>query len=364
MCVSSLFSSSTAKKGTAKLLLKTKMMLCNASMVDGRTLQPDLPVSLQNFLDQTTTADTLEHLCGQLLQWNCICGITLGALIAMNMGHFTWILPDIPTNFTVCALPQHKEDTLDVVGLVVKAAKGKGLGVSDTKSPTKLHLQVLALLNSTRHMFNNLAMQCTKITGNTSLPTHWIFSWLTFFHCNVECLIYLGTKDPAFFTKVLYLVDTAKEAYLQEYSNVTINPNLIKFESLKTQILSHQYFILLPPVLKILMPMLNPMPSDHSHTKTTSKPTLVTNKHGNQNMLVARTDYKALIYDNVKNGHVQPPIWDKSTKKPACICWHFKQICSSACLHTATHTHTHIHTTITICGKRIGTLPCSMQKTC
>eukprot|EP00957_Ditylum_brightwellii_P133992 10216753-Ditylum_brightwellii.AAC.1 len=108
-------------------------MMCNAASTDSVTPMPDLPTTLQTFLDQATMANALEHLCGQLQQRNCICRIALGASTAMHMGHFTWTTPDIPTNFTIFALPQWKADNLDVVGLAIKAAEGKGLEVSDTK---------------------------------------------------------------------------------------------------------------------------------------------------------------------------------------------------------------------------------------
>eukprot|EP00957_Ditylum_brightwellii_P181307 13811688-Ditylum_brightwellii.AAC.1 len=102
-------------------------MACNTSSVDGQTPQPDLPISLKKILNQATTANLLEHLRDQLQQRNCICGVAPGASIVMHMGHFTRTTPNIPTNFTTFVLPQRKADTLDVVGLAVKAAKGKGL---------------------------------------------------------------------------------------------------------------------------------------------------------------------------------------------------------------------------------------------
>eukprot|EP00957_Ditylum_brightwellii_P114780 8752810-Ditylum_brightwellii.AAC.1 len=121
------------------------VMLCTAALVDGCMSQPDLliylPIYLQNFLDQTATSKVLEHLRDQLMQRNCICGIAQGTSTAMHMGHFTWMTPDIPTKFTIFALPQKKADTLDVMGLMVKAVEGKGLDVSNTKSLAKLHLQ-------------------------------------------------------------------------------------------------------------------------------------------------------------------------------------------------------------------------------
>eukprot|EP00957_Ditylum_brightwellii_P133133 10150614-Ditylum_brightwellii.AAC.1 len=133
--------------------------------------------------------------------------------MAMYMGHFTWPSQDIPTNFTAFALPQYKADALDVVGMVVKATDGKDLDVSDMKSLTKLHLKVLSLLNETCHMFNNMAVLCTKITGNYSFRIQRIYSWVTFFNINEEWLTHMGSKDHIFL-KVLYSVDTAKEAYL------------------------------------------------------------------------------------------------------------------------------------------------------
>eukprot|EP00957_Ditylum_brightwellii_P033679 2552291-Ditylum_brightwellii.AAC.1 len=100
-CASSLSNNSTAvKKESTKLLPKTKLVICNAASLDGRASQPDLPIYLQYFLNQTTTANTLEHLRDQLFQHSCICGIAPGASIAIHMGHFTWTTPDIPTNFT------------------------------------------------------------------------------------------------------------------------------------------------------------------------------------------------------------------------------------------------------------------------
>eukprot|EP00957_Ditylum_brightwellii_P172364 13121628-Ditylum_brightwellii.AAC.1 len=95
--------------------------------MDGVTPMPDLPTTLQTFLDQATTANALEHLRNQLQQRNCICGIAPGASTAMHKGHFTWTTPDIPTNFTIFVLPQRKADNLDVIGLAIKAAEGKGL---------------------------------------------------------------------------------------------------------------------------------------------------------------------------------------------------------------------------------------------
>eukprot|EP00957_Ditylum_brightwellii_P161328 12283876-Ditylum_brightwellii.AAC.1 len=110
------------------------------------------------------TANALEHLMDQLRQRNCICGIAPGASTAMHMGHFTWNTPGIPKNFTIFALPQRKTDTLDAVGLAVKAVEGKGLEVLDTKSLAKLHFQAPVSLNSARHMLNNLVALCVELT--------------------------------------------------------------------------------------------------------------------------------------------------------------------------------------------------------
>eukprot|EP00957_Ditylum_brightwellii_P208332 15356886-Ditylum_brightwellii.AAC.2 len=305
-CTSSLLSSSSVKKGTAKLLPKTKAMLCNAASVDGMNLQPDLPTSLQSFLGQSTIANVLEHICDQLLQRNCICGIASSVLTAMHMGHFIWTTPDVLTNFTIFALPQKKADALDVVGLVVKAAERTDLDVSDTKSLTKLHLQVPTPLNLAHHMLNNLAVLCAKITGNTSLLTLSIYSWVAFFNKNKEHITHLGAKDHKFYTKVLYSVDTAKEAYLQTCCKGNIDATLINFNSTKTQILSCQYFIFLPPVLKALTSTLNQsIPLDLSHLNPPMKPTQVTKKYGNKTWLVPRSEYKNLIHNNIINGHVQ-----------------------------------------------------------
>eukprot|EP00957_Ditylum_brightwellii_P207924 15355130-Ditylum_brightwellii.AAC.1 len=98
-------------------------MMCNTASMDGVTPMPDLPTMLQTFLDQATTANALEHLRDQLQQRNCICRIAPGASTAMHMGHFTWATPDIPTNFTIFALPQQKADNLVFVSLAVKAAE-------------------------------------------------------------------------------------------------------------------------------------------------------------------------------------------------------------------------------------------------
>eukprot|EP00957_Ditylum_brightwellii_P117612 8970432-Ditylum_brightwellii.AAC.1 len=78
MCTGSLLSSASLKKGTATLSPKTKVMMYNALSVDGLTPQPDLPTSLQNFLNPVTTVNLLEHLQDQLQQKNCICRITPG----------------------------------------------------------------------------------------------------------------------------------------------------------------------------------------------------------------------------------------------------------------------------------------------
>eukprot|EP00957_Ditylum_brightwellii_P110608 8436152-Ditylum_brightwellii.AAC.1 len=45
-----------------------------------------------------------------------------------------------------------------------------------------------------------------------------------------------------------------------------------------------------------------------------------------------------LIHDNIKDGHVQPLIWDRALEKPACMWWHYKHICTSDCPHASTHT--------------------------
>eukprot|EP00957_Ditylum_brightwellii_P029890 2261588-Ditylum_brightwellii.AAC.1 len=119
----------------------------------------------------------------------------------MHMGHFTWMTPDVPTNFTIFALPQTKAAALGVVGLVVKAAEGKGIEVSDTKSLTKLHLQVPNSLNLACHMLNNLAALCTEITGDTSLLTMKIYSWVAFFNKNEKCITQLGAENHEFYTK-------------------------------------------------------------------------------------------------------------------------------------------------------------------
>eukprot|EP00957_Ditylum_brightwellii_P104865 7992182-Ditylum_brightwellii.AAC.1 len=197
-------------------------------------------------------ANALKHICNQLMQQNCICVIAPRALAVMHMGHFMWTSQDIPTNFTVFALPQKKADIFDVVDLAVKATEGKGLDASDTKSLTKLHLQVPNLLNLVHHMVNNLAALCAEITGNISWVTLSIYSWVTFFNKNKERITHLGTEDHKFYTKVCYSVDITKEAYLQDCCKGSINAALIQFDSLKTQILLRQYFISLPPVLKVL----------------------------------------------------------------------------------------------------------------
>eukprot|EP00957_Ditylum_brightwellii_P177428 13514778-Ditylum_brightwellii.AAC.1 len=61
-CVSSLLSSASPKKGATNFLPKTKVMMCNSLSVDGLAPQPDLPTTLQNFLDQATTPNALECL--------------------------------------------------------------------------------------------------------------------------------------------------------------------------------------------------------------------------------------------------------------------------------------------------------------
>eukprot|EP00957_Ditylum_brightwellii_P093025 7083280-Ditylum_brightwellii.AAC.1 len=254
----------------------------------------------------------------------------------MHMGHFLLTSPDIPQNFTAFALPQHKADALEAVGLAVKAAEGKGLDVPDTKSLTKLTLQAPTSLNSMCHMFNNMTALCAKIMGNSSLLTQYIYSWITFFNQHKERLMHSGSEDPKFFTKVLYSVDMVKEAHLQD------NPGLINFTGIQSQILLQQYYILLPPVLKTCTTTRNPMPLNHSQPKPTPKSSPVTNKHGNGNVTVPRANYEDFIHDSVKNWYVQPSLWDKSTKKPACIYWHFKQICTSDCPHAATRSHTAI----------------------
>eukprot|EP00957_Ditylum_brightwellii_P158125 12035917-Ditylum_brightwellii.AAC.1 len=95
----------------------------------------------------------------------------------MHIEHFTWNTPNIPINFTVFALSQRKTDTLDVMGLAVKAAEGKDLAVSDTKSITKFHFQAPTSLNSARHMLNNLAALYAELTSDNSILTQHIYSW-------------------------------------------------------------------------------------------------------------------------------------------------------------------------------------------
>eukprot|EP00957_Ditylum_brightwellii_P113903 8683318-Ditylum_brightwellii.AAC.1 len=97
--------------------------------------------------------------------------------MTMHMGHFTWTSLDILTNFTVFALPQYKADALDVVGLVVKVTEAKGLDMSDTKSLTKLHLQVPSSFNKMCHMFNKMTALCAEITGKSSLLIPRIYFW-------------------------------------------------------------------------------------------------------------------------------------------------------------------------------------------
>eukprot|EP00957_Ditylum_brightwellii_P121043 9232216-Ditylum_brightwellii.AAC.1 len=55
-------------------------------------------------------------------------------------------------------------------------------------------------------------------------------------------------------------------------------------------------------------------------------------------MLVSHAEYKTLIHDNIKDGHVQPPLWDRASGKPACMRWHYRQVCTLDCPHAATHT--------------------------
>eukprot|EP00957_Ditylum_brightwellii_P176063 13406617-Ditylum_brightwellii.AAC.1 len=230
-------------------------------------------------------------------------------------------------------------DTLDVVSLAVKDTDGKGLEVSNTKNMTKLQLQVPSSLNSARHMLNNLAALCAELTSNLSYLIQRIYSWVAFFNHHKERLTHLGAKDHEFYTKVLYLVDTAKEAFLQECHEGHINKDLISFETLKAQILSRQYFITLPPVLKALTSTLHqPSPTHTPHAKPTPKSSQLTNKQGNRNWFVPQSEYKKLIHDNVIGGHIQPPIWNRASNKPVCMHWHFKHICTSNCPHVATHT--------------------------
>jgi hypothetical protein len=166
---------------------------------------------------------------------------------------------------------------------------------------------------------------------------------VTFFNRNKKRLTHLGTEDNEFFLKVLYTVDTAKEAYLHDWCNGSINPSLINFASTRSQILSHQFYISLPQVLQALTTSCTTTPHNSTPTKPPPKAGPVTNKHSNQNLLVSMANYKTLIHNNVKNGHAQPQMWDKSTKKLACMRWHLKQICTSDCPHAAAHTAFPIH---------------------
>eukprot|EP00957_Ditylum_brightwellii_P185387 14116480-Ditylum_brightwellii.AAC.1 len=116
----------------------------------------------------------------------------------------------------VFALTQHKADTLDIVGLAMKATEGKGPEVSDTKSLTKLHPQVPSSLNSAQHMLNNLTALCAELTSNHSILTQCIYSWVAFFNRHEDRLTHLGAEDYKFYTNTLYSVNTVKEAILKE----------------------------------------------------------------------------------------------------------------------------------------------------
>eukprot|EP00957_Ditylum_brightwellii_P166755 12693303-Ditylum_brightwellii.AAC.1 len=188
-------------------------------------------------------------------------------------------------------------------------------------------------------MLNNLVALCVKLTGNQSIITQCIYSWVAFFNRHKERLTHLRAKDHEFYMKILYLVNTAKEAFLQECCKGHINMDLISFDTLKAQILSRQYFIALPLVLKALTPTLHQLSLTNTpHAKPTPKSSQITNKQGNKNWLVPQSEYKKLIHDNLIRGHVQPLIWDRASGKPASMRWHFKHICTSDCPHTATHT--------------------------
>eukprot|EP00957_Ditylum_brightwellii_P189945 14460707-Ditylum_brightwellii.AAC.1 len=121
----------------------------------------------------------------------------------------------------------------------MKAAEGKGPEVSDTKSLTKLHLQVPSSLDLAQHMLNNLAALCAELTSNRSILTQCIYSWVSFFNRHEDRLTHLGAEDYEFYTNTLHSVNTAKEAILQECSDGHINTDLITFDNLKAQILSH-----------------------------------------------------------------------------------------------------------------------------
>eukprot|EP00957_Ditylum_brightwellii_P060471 4592015-Ditylum_brightwellii.AAC.1 len=174
--------------------------------------------------------------------------------------------------------------------------------------------------------------------GDSSLLVRNIYSWVTFFDKNEERLTHLGLEDPELFTKTLYSVDTAKEFFLQECWNGVINPCLIDFNNLKAQILSRQYSVALPPVLKALISIAHPLLPVEQH-KQRAKPTQVINKQGSRGWLVPRSKHKTLIHANVTNGHVQPPIWDCTSGKPSLL------LRLPTCHHTPTATTVRIKRT-------------------
>eukprot|EP00957_Ditylum_brightwellii_P012513 945529-Ditylum_brightwellii.AAC.1 len=224
-------------------------MIIHTASVDGINPATNLPLSLIAFLEMSTTTNTLKHLRDQFLLHKCICGISSGTSTAMYIGYFAWLSPNIPSNFTSFALPAIRGNHLDMVSLAIKAAEDNRPETTDTKYLSKLNLSDAKTTNALCRMLHNTAALAAEITNNLSIMTKQLYIWAGFIKDNKVHLDKLGKEDLHLFNKILYIVDNAKDQFLQSCQMGKIYPALLNFLTTQARFFSRQIFVQLPPII-------------------------------------------------------------------------------------------------------------------
>ena len=333
----------------------TKQMILNASSTDGETT-PDEPTEhCTEFFKKKNISKALDYLQTTLERsLECCAHIDTGLATALYAGHFLREREDSPSNFSFFLTPKKQPLAGDrfrpTMILQLKANQGQGWSETDLKEALKQGIVTPTDIHNFSHQLKNFWGLATFFFGPQSMVSTALSPLLK--KISQHTLTFEGAqcRDPQFVTKLGYAIDTRVFRWLDQCralpNRVTINDNLLAFDTLIDQVLTDSFCQMLPTTFKDFS--LSQTQPNHSHPNASEH----TNEQRPRKQRRTNTDTNKERIMNTKQIQewIAPPeeyrqqfigkfldMRPRLNNKPMCQRFHSKGYCFSDCMNKTTH---------------------------
>lgn len=336
-----------------KLHDSTKNLILQASSPN-RECTPLSPVkTCTNFYEKTTVAKAMDYLKMVMKEkLNCSVDISTGLVTALYTGKFTRERDDAPCNFSFFMVPKLKPLSSGfqekATFLQLKATQGQGWETLDIKEAIKQGIITPSTISEFEHQLKNLWGLSVFFFGETSVLPEALALFLQLCQRNSVSIEAKQERDPDFFTKLGYKIDTYVYRWLESCMRAEdreeVNDSLLRLTRVMDSILLDEFHQTLPLTFSSFK---RKSPEDKNGNekkrfkegkekeedeKEKNRPEKVENTGRIENWLCTdSTEFKEKFVG--KNSDKRPKI----NGKLACQRFHTKGFCYSNCRNVTTH---------------------------